>query len=830
MVNFFRSALFSLCAVSIILLLTCNNRNSSNPPKAIAGILDLSHWDFERDGIVNLSGDYEFYWMKFVEPSSFSDQAPEQNRCYMRVPGLWNNKLYLGERLPGHGYATYRLQILLNEPHQFAFKFLTMATAFRVFANGEEILNVGTVGKSQKQSVPEYYPQVVDYLPRSYKVDLVVWVSNFHHRKGGAWDVLKIGLENDIRNARDKRLFLDFFLFSSIFIMGLYHIALFILRRKDKPSIYFGLFAILIALRFMTQREIYLVHLFPFIEWQSLVKIEYLSYYLALPIFALFFYFAFRQDFYKGFLYVIHGICALFSLIVIFTTVNLFSYTVPFFHTFTIFCCFYGMYLLVICIKRKREGAQIILFGFVALSITIFNDILENFHIVQTPQILPFGLIVFIFSLTVLIAHRFTRAFQIIEWQHKKISETSEKYRTEIVEHKKAEMEKQELQEKLQRTQKMEALGLLAGGVAHDLNNILAGLVTYPDLLLWELPADSPLREHIEVIKSSGERAGAVVQDLLSLAGRTVLQFYPINLNDVIMEYLHSPEHEKCEKSFPAIVFNTFLEPKLMNMKGSPVHLKKVIMNLIYNAADAQPNGGIINVITKNIDVENIIKGYENITPGQYVFVQIKDFGSGIDALDMKKIFEPFYTKKVMGRTGTGLGMTVVWGTVHDHHGYIDVKSEPGKGTTFDLYFPVTSEISQTERSKISFDELKGKNESILVVDDAVEQRQVATKILSVLGYNVASVASGEQAIEHIKNYSVQLVVLDMIMDNGINGLETFLRIKEINPEIKAIIASGFSESDEVKQAQQHGAGIYLKKPYTMERLGLAVKQELSRV
>jgi CheY-like chemotaxis protein len=195
----------------------------------------------------------------------------------------------------------------------------------------------------------------------------------------------------------------------------------------------------------------------------------------------------------------------------------------------------------------------------------------------------------------------------------------------------------------------------------------------------------------------------------------------------------------------------------------------------------------------------------------------------------MKRIFEPFYTKKVMGRSGTGLGMAVVWGTVKDHNGYIDVQSTERKGTKFTLYFPATQEDIAKEKAPLSIEDYMGNKESILVVDDVKDQRELALTLLAKLGYAADTISSGVEAAEYLKEHKVDLIVLDMIMDPGIDGLETYKRIIEVHPGQKAIIASGFSETDRVKEAQRLGAGQYIKKPYTLEKLGLAIKEELGR-
>ena len=399
----------------------------------------------------------------------------------------------------------------------------------------------------------------------------------------------------------------------------------------------------------------------------------------------------------------------------------------------------------------------------------------------------------------------------------------------DITERRRAQKEKEALLERLSRARKMEAIGTLAGGVAHDLNNVLSGVVSYPDLLLLDLPEESPLRRPIEVIQESGKKAAAIVQDLLTLARRGVAVSEVLSLNSLITDYLASPEMARLRSFHPFVEVETRLDPKLLNVQGSPVHLSKTIMNLVSNAAEAMPNGGVIRIATENRSLDEMLHGYHEIPAGDYARLRVSDTGVGISAEDLQRIFEPFYTKKKMGRSGTGLGMAVVWGTVKDHEGFIDIRSAEGEGTAVDLYFPITRQEVVRRDGGSSFDALKGEGESVLVVDDIPEQREIATRIISQLGYAVTSAASGEEALDLLKKHRADLVVLDMIMDPGIDGLETYRRLIRHHPHQKAIITSGFAETGRVHQAQKLGAGAYVKKPYTIEALGAAIRCELAK-
>ena len=396
----------------------------------------------------------------------------------------------------------------------------------------------------------------------------------------------------------------------------------------------------------------------------------------------------------------------------------------------------------------------------------------------------------------------------------------------DITERRRAQEALRESEEKLVRSKKMESLGLLAGGVAHDLNNVLSGIVSYPDLLLIDLPEDSKLRKPIETIQESGKRAAAIVQDLLTVARGVAITKEPLNINELVDTYLQSPEAKKLKQFYPDIKIETSLDKGLLKIHGSDVHIRKTLMNLVSNAAEAIESKGYITISTKNRYVDRPIKGYEEVTIGEYVVLSVSDDGPGIASEDLERIFEPFYTKKVMGRSGTGLGLAVVWNIVMDHEGYLDVRTGK-KGSIFEMYFPITREERTDQASSIALKDIKGNGELVLVIDDVENQREIACLMLEKLGYQTKAVSTGEAAIEYLRENAVDILLLDMIMDPGINGYETYERIIKIHPHQKAIIVSGFAITDDVKAAQKLGAGKYIKKPYTIDIIGLAVKEEL---
>lgn len=399
----------------------------------------------------------------------------------------------------------------------------------------------------------------------------------------------------------------------------------------------------------------------------------------------------------------------------------------------------------------------------------------------------------------------------------------------DITEIKLLAMKQEQAEKQLRKSQKMEAIGTLAGGVAHDLNNILTGIVSYPDMLLTSLPSDSPLRLPLEIIRESGLKASATVSDLLTLARRGVQIHKVVNLSEVVVDYMDSPEHRVLMAEHMNVEIEIDLQDNLLSILGSPIHLSKTVMNLVKNGVESIQGKGEVSVSTAIQQITSPLPSIPKIEQGEYVVLTIADNGSGISQQDTEKIFDPFFTTKVMGKSGTGLGMAVILGTVEDHEGYIDLESTPGVGTTFRLFFPATRVKLLKEHMVLTEKNYSGNGEMILVVDDIKEQREIATLLFSQIGYRVMTVTSGEEAVDYLTDHSVDLVILDMIMEGGMGGLETYKKIIQIHPGQKAIVTSGYSRSVDVKEAMQLGVGQYIKKPFLVEEISKAVMIELKK-
>ncbi len=420
------------------MLLGCHR---SPRPQARAGQLDLSQWEFAQQGAVALSGEYEFYWQQHLAPDFFLSTSPPSPTGFIRVPGVWNDYQDNGPNLPGEGYATYRLRIQLKQAQPLALKFLDMATAFTVYVNGIPLFSSGRAGTTPESTSPRYFPQVVEFTPTTRELELILHVSNFHHKKGGPWEVIELGLARDLHRARAQALQLDIFLFGCIVIMGLYHLGLFAVRTDVRAPFFFGIFCLLLAVRLSVISERLVLQFLPNLPWELLGKIEYLVYYLAPPTGAMLLYALYQEDFSRRLLRLIQFISAIFCLIVLLTPVRVFSYTVTTHHAYTVLCSLYGVIVILLAARRGREGARFHLIGFSILCLTIITDILQYFQVLATPLLLPFGLLAFMLSQAVVLAMQFSHVFRTIDWQRGELEKAIRQYERELIEKRRLEVQ-----------------------------------------------------------------------------------------------------------------------------------------------------------------------------------------------------------------------------------------------------------------------------------------------------------------------------------------------------------------------------------------------------
>lgn len=415
---------------------------------------------------------------------------------------------------------------------------------------------------------------------------------------------------------------------------------------------------------------------------------------------------------------------------------------------------------------------------------------------------------------------------------------------------KRAEKDRKELEEKLRRAERMESLGVMACGIAHDLNNTLGPIIMLPELiredvkfLARQISAESTelkgfvrsIEADLTVIEESSRRAVKTIKDLLTMGRRGRYDFEPVSLNTLIEASLQEGDFIALRREKPEVGVISVLEPEMLYISGSPAHLHRVLANLYHNSFDAITKPGKIWIKTRRVLLAQTHLGYEPVPAGDYAVIEVMDTGGGIPQEHLTRLFEPFFsTKKQSRKSGTGLGLSIVHGIIKDHNGFIDVWSTENIGTTFRLYLPVLE--NQSEEVKIDSTKrlVRGGTEHILIVDDEPDQISLTQRALEKYGYTVESARNGEKAIEKLTQYEVSgesqkkpfdLVLLDMFMD-GLSGLETYKKIRSICPTMKVLIVSGRTSVDIVRDLVTQDLP-WLYKPYTRESLGIAVRRAL---
>ncbi len=381
--------------------------------------------------------------------------------------------------------------------------------------------------------------------------------------------------------------------------------------------------------------------------------------------------------------------------------------------------------------------------------------------------------------------------------------------------------ERKGLEEQVRQAQKMESLGLLAGGIAHDFNNMLAGISGYAQLCLSQVNQGDVLYENLNHIREIAKRATRMTRQLLAFSRQQTLDLRDINLNTVIshlLDFIGKILVERIDLEFVA-------DPALKAVYADPTQIEQVVMNLCINACDAMPSGGKLLIKTRNVLLdETRAEGYQNVRPGSYVLLTVADTGVGMDEQVRERVFEPFFTTKETGK-GTGLGLSVVHGVIVQHHGFITVDSEIGKGTTFNIYLPAVDRVavhSEIEEGQI----VQGGTETILVVEDDPDVRVLMEDVLREYGYSLITAHNGEEGLKLFEQHaaSIALVIADLMMPR-MKGKELYEHIRSLSPTTRFLFISGY-------RADQLGQGFvldksveFLEKPFDLDKLAATIRK-----
>ncbi len=800
-------------------------------PAASSGVLDLRNWDFDRHGIVNLKGEWEFYWDRLLSPEDFQEKQPGKTGL-LELPGLWNNFPLAGEELPGRGYATFRLKILVPEGQRsYGLKITEMESAYRIWVNGKQVARSGRVGTSKDGMVHSWVRKEAFFSSGSGALDLVMQMSNFKHRKGGPEEVMKFGLGMDIARFKLNRVMIEIFLVGSIFIMGIYHLVLFFLRRREKSTLVFAIVCFLISLRtFLTGEKIFLT-IFPFVSWDAAVAVEYLDLFLITPLMVLFLRLIFREYIPLLYVKIVSVISAILCLIVIAAPAHIYTYTTIPYQVLSIIAGLFALYLLVRASLKKVEGAFIILIGFIFLYGSAVHDTLFNNLMIDTSNLTPVGISIGVFILVLsqssFLAVRFSRAFR----QTARLS--------------------RELAIKNSQLQRLDLLkDEFLAKTSHELKTPLGGIIGLTESLMYGEAGNlsSETRYNLAMIASSGGRLTNLINDILDysrLKNRDlVLHKKPVDLKKAADTVIHiiRPLAENRD-----IVIRNRIGKNAPFLYCDENRLHQVLTNLLSNAVKFTDEGEI------TVTAETAGGGE---TPGA-VRISVSDTGVGIPAALHDEIFRSFeYAENgdERQRPGTGLGLTISKELVELHGGRIGVESEPGKGSTFFFTMPAHGggtaimadggkpdyiEIENddpnetdpelrsidpyrllTERQKSEMPEvLKGKK--VLTVDDEPVNLHMVKDYLRIVGIEAESAVSPFEALAKLDSgYKPDLMVIDVMMPR-MNGFELCRKVRERFPmtELPIIIFTAYDNEYHIIEGFMAGANDYITKPISRKEL-----------
>lgn len=386
-------------------------------PRAVGGVLDLRGWDFDRRGAVPLSGEWEFYWNDLHAPRRFAGERQPKRTDYATLPGTWKDLTVNGAKLPGTGYATYRLVVLLDRAHpNLAIRSTTVSSAFAIFVNGTMANRAGTVGADPAASIPGCLPQVsgIEGAPAD-RLDIVLQVSNFHYRSGGPWEHIRLGRQNELAYEKWVIDIKSVFLFGCLFIMFLYHSALFLMRPQDRQFAYMALFCLIISLRPLFTGEYIITRIFPTIPFDTVIRVLYLSYFLAVPTGNYLFKSLYPDETPVWQPRLVLAITGMFSLAVLFTPPLVFTHFVFTFFYFALAVIAAIIVENVFAVKRKRDGAAIILAGIAVLAVATINDNLNASYNIHSVNLVDVGTVIFVISQALVLSRRLTGAFTSVE-------------------------------------------------------------------------------------------------------------------------------------------------------------------------------------------------------------------------------------------------------------------------------------------------------------------------------------------------------------------------------------------------------------------------------
>lgn len=648
--------------ITCLFIIQCSYGQSNTI--AVKGVLNLQNHSWTKNGIANLNGEWAFYWNALYTPASF-DSANITPTAYADVPGFWNGIVPIHSIFkPAFGYATYRLKVFCpSSDEKLSLKFLTIASAYKLFVNGKQIAEVGKVGTNETTTTAAFQPKIFPVTPVNNQLDIIVQVANFTYNTGGLWDFIKLGTQEQINSYLIRNIAQDFFIAGSFFLIGVFYVVIYFFFRRRISPLYFSLFCLLIGIRSLVTGELGINYITNW-SWQFTKHVEYLSLYLTVPVLSLFSFTLFPKEFSKRILRFILIISAFFVAATLFTSPFIFRYTLRPFQLFLVLVTIYGLYVYSCAVKRNRTGSVYFLAGFIILFITIINDILYTSLLIQSANLLYVGLYILVICQATALSRQFFRAFDRIE----KLNTALERKNIELNE------KNDTINETNEQLSKLNAeLDNLVFRTSHDLRSPITSLFAITDIIKSE--RDEHLRnEYLDFQKRTLTRLNALITEILNYATNksTALQYEQIDLEAFINNALQ--DHFFADNSQRVKAMVEVSQPCVF--ETDKMRLGMIINNLISN--------GLKHHNTEQDDP--YLKVEVHVT-GRQAEIEVADNGRGIAQKHLDHIFTKFYRVNTK-LSGSGFGLYIVKESVDKLGGTINVESQVNTGTKFIIIIP----------------------------------------------------------------------------------------------------------------------------------------------
>lgn len=683
-----------LCILS--LLSGCKWTANSNL-SASQGVLDLTDWNFDQNGIIRLHGEWDFYWGELLTPDDFANNT-ERLPDWIRLPGSWNDHTRNGQKIGSFGYATYRLivQKPKSEKH-LALNIKAMSTAYNLWVDGELLATNGVVGTSEDTMQPQYLTKRVFFTPQTESIEIVVQVANFKHRRGGMWESIELGTANQIIEKSERLTGLQMLLLGSLMIMGLYQIGLFAIRKRDSAPLYFGIFCLLIGTRSFMVGEASFYKIFPNINWEVALKLEYISAYIGLPIFV-----KYVHKLYPKIcsvkittLSLVLGVIS--CSIVLLTSSKFYTQYLNIYQAVIFITIFYLIYVLILAILYKEKGSILISFGVIFYALTVINDILYYNEWIPSADLNIFGLFVFVFTHSFILSIKFSKSFSDVENRSGQLQEVNISLEEKVRERTQAleEFNRHLSRANIELFRMEESRRHLLSNISHDLRTPMTSIQGYIEAFLDDVVVDpEEQRKYMQLIHTKTLGLNRLIHDLYQLsqleARQITFTFEYIDVRELVADIAQKYETdiENAELQFQ---LHSLAPEENCMIYVDPGRLDQVFSNLIFNAIHFTPKGGRITlscVRNKNESMEEVI------------IIKVKDTGAGIEKEKLPYVFDRFY--KVSGTRntsagGSGLGLAIAKEIVLSHAGQIWVESTPESGSTFCCSFKIVKPFQQVK-------------------------------------------------------------------------------------------------------------------------------------